>query len=214
METQRYVGAFRDLLKKQRAYDRVKNDGNSISVELEKFLLLARRLLCELETAIARNGQIRPAIFKEIQMKRVLKFKNNNVDPSVANEVDDMDSKFAIVRFSEYLHELSNILKNRRQKNQRQKNRLIAPKHFDRSDLDTLHTEKNERTKSDPSLFEKIMNATTTTTIRPSNKHQRRVQKPCKNPAKKNCRNRKGRKNHHHLTRSHSNNFILSPSNV
>lgn len=71
-------------------------------------MILAKNLLCEIETAINNTGMKMPVILSKEMMHNRLTFRNNNVDA-----VDDIDSKFTKIRFSEYLHGLEQVLKNR-----------------------------------------------------------------------------------------------------
>lgn len=125
IETQVYVGAFQYLLWKQRRHDRLRNEGNSKSIELGQLLTLAKNLLCEIESAIHRIGKRKPAILARDAMEQRMTFRNNNQDRKTHDEVDDIDSKFAKVRFSEYLHGLQQVLRNRRGKPQINKHKLV-----------------------------------------------------------------------------------------
>lgn len=125
IETQVYVGAFQYLLWKQRRHDSLRNEGNSKSIELGQLLTMAKNLLCEIESAIHRIGKRKPAILSRDAMEQRMTFRNNNQDRKTHDEVDDIDSKFAKVRFSEYLHGLQQVLRNRRGKPQMNKHKLI-----------------------------------------------------------------------------------------
>lgn len=158
-ETQVYVGAFQYLLWKQRKHDHLRNEDNSTSVELGQLLVLAKNLLCEIEAAIYNTGLKMPAILTREQMEQRLTFRNNNHDRQLNAGIDDIDSKFAKVRFSEYLHGLQQVLKNRRGKtyrrNMNKSHRIIRPQ---------LNGQRNnivpspiETKRIDQTIFEQVL---------------------------------------------------------
>lgn len=111
VETQVYVGAFQYLAWKQQTIDRSRNEGKSKSDELYELFTLSRNLLCEIETAINKSCLIMPQILTREMMDQRLTFRND--------KDNDIDSKFAKVRFTEYLHGLQKILENRKGKTHR-----------------------------------------------------------------------------------------------
>lgn len=113
IETQVYVGAFQYLRWKQFNHDRNVNENKNKTEALEYLLILAKNLLCEIETAINNTGMKMPMILTREAMDNRLTFRNNNRDRKSSTEVDELDSKFAKIRFIEYLHGLQQILKNR-----------------------------------------------------------------------------------------------------
>lgn len=113
IETQIYVGAFQYLSWKQLNHDTMLNENNNKTKALQYLLILAKNLLCEIETAINNTGMKMPMIFSRDAMHNRMTFRNNNRDRKSSVEVDEIDSKFAKIRFSEYLHGLQMVLKNR-----------------------------------------------------------------------------------------------------
>lgn len=91
----------------------MRNDNNSKTKALEKLLTLAKNLLCEIETAIKNACMKTPMILTRESMQNRLTFRNNNRDRMTSTDVDDIDTKFAKIRFSEYLHGMEQVLKNR-----------------------------------------------------------------------------------------------------
>lgn len=91
----------------------MRNDNINKTKALDKLLVLAKNLLCEIETAINNIGMKMPMIVTKEAMYNRLTFRNNNRDRKTSIEVDEIDSKFAKIRFIEYLHGLQQILRNR-----------------------------------------------------------------------------------------------------
>lgn len=112
-ETQVYVGAFQYLGWKQLEHDKMRNENINTIKALEYLLTLAKNLLCEIETAINNTGMKVPIILTQEAMFKRLTFRNNNRDRSTSFDIDEIDTKFAKIRFSEYLHGLEQVLKNR-----------------------------------------------------------------------------------------------------
>lgn len=110
LETQKYVGAFQHLAYKQKKHDTLNNDGNEVTIEINLLLVLAKNLLCEIETVIKNTRQRIKTIFTREQMDRFLTFRNNNSIFIYDGEVDELDNKFAKVRFHEYVHNLQRLL--------------------------------------------------------------------------------------------------------
>lgn len=102
-----YVGAFQYLVHKQSKFDLLHNEGISKSEELRSLLVVARNLLCEIETAMNSRQTY---IFNRTEMNDKLKFRNNNKLNPTTNEIDDLDNKFTIIRFHEYLNGMHRIL--------------------------------------------------------------------------------------------------------
>lgn len=125
VETQIYIGAFQYLFQKQREHDELRNENNAKSTELNELLILARNLLCEIETAINNTRHQMPTVLTRKTMDQKLTFRNNNNVRLDFGEIDDLDNKFTKVRFTEYLHNLEKILKRPAKKslNRRNKNR-------------------------------------------------------------------------------------------
>lgn len=120
IETQVYVGAFQYLRWKQQRHDAIRNDDNNKTNAFEYLLILAKNLLCEIETAINNTGMKMPMILSKEAMHKRLTFRNNFRPRKVisdedvkVDEVDEIDSKFAKIRFSEYLNGLQQVLRNR-----------------------------------------------------------------------------------------------------
>lgn len=120
-ETQVYVGAFQYLSNKQHRIDIRRNLGKAKSTELKAMKELAKKLLCEIETAISNRGQQPPDVYTREAMDKELNFRS--FAPNMHDEVDDLDLKFAKVRFFEYMHNLDRIMKCPR------KNRTPCKKH-------------------------------------------------------------------------------------
>lgn len=118
IETQVYVGAFQYLRWKQLRHDTIRNENINKTRALEYLLILAKNLLCEIETAINNTGMKMPMILSKEMMHNRLTFRNNNnrvrkMTSDDVDEVDEIDSKFTKIRFSEYLQGLEQVLKNR-----------------------------------------------------------------------------------------------------
>lgn len=113
IETQVYVAAFQYLGWKQLEHDKMRNENINTIKALEYLLTLAKNLLCEIETAINNTGMKVPMILTPETMFKHLTFRNNNRDRSTSFDIDEIDTKFAKIRFSEYLHGLEQVLKNR-----------------------------------------------------------------------------------------------------
>lgn len=113
-ETQKYVAAFQHLASKQKKFDSFHNEGNAKTVEIDHLLVLAKNLLCEIETVINNTRQPMPMVFSRQAMDRALKFRNNNNNNSIISDdgaIDELDNKFAKVRFHEYVNNLQRVLK-------------------------------------------------------------------------------------------------------
>lgn len=93
----------------------IRNESRNKTTALEYLLILAKNLLCEIETAINNTGMKMPTILTRDMMNNRLTFRNNNRDRKLSDfdEVDEIDSKFAKIRFNEYLHNLQQVLRNR-----------------------------------------------------------------------------------------------------
>lgn len=76
---------------------------------------LAKSLLCEIESAINVTYSPMPRVFTRHRMDHTLTFRSD-IRANGTNEVDDLDIKFAKVRFHEYLHSLNRILQRPRKK--------------------------------------------------------------------------------------------------
>lgn len=111
-----YIGAFQKLLKKHQDFDKRKNLGNAISIELKMLMDLAKSLLCEIESAINVTNLLMPRVYTRHRMDHTLTFRSDARNGNGTNEVDDLDIKFAKVRFHEYLHSLNRILQRPRKK--------------------------------------------------------------------------------------------------
>lgn len=109
-DVQIYVGAFQQLLFKRRKYDILHNDGNEVTIEIHLLFTLAKNLLCEIETAIERTRQPIRTVFTREEMDKLLTFRNNNSIDKFSGEVDELDNKFAKVRFHEYVRNLQHLL--------------------------------------------------------------------------------------------------------
>lgn len=121
VDTQVYVGAFQYLFDKQTKHDSVRNEGNGKSYELRELLVLAKNLLCEIETAINNTGLLMPHVISRKIMNQKLTFRNNNRDRTRFPEIDDLDSKFTKVRLNEYLNGLQRVMKRTGKKHLRHK---------------------------------------------------------------------------------------------
>lgn len=88
-----------------------------------KLMILAKNLLCEIETAIDNTRLRLPPSHTREEMNAVLRFRNNKKDPLKFEEIDDLDTKFAKVRFHEYLHSLQRIMKRPRNTHLRRKDK-------------------------------------------------------------------------------------------
>lgn len=200
IETQVYVGAFQYLLRKQKKHDRIRNEGYSKSDELDHLLILAKNLLCEIEAAIYNTGLKMSATLSREMMKQKLTFRSNKHD-----EVDDLDSKFAKVRFSEYLLGLQQILENRKGKMHRnlkhKKQRpIIPPILIDRTDATTLSplSSAHEVKTIDGALFHQVLrNNDIETSVGGINKQRKNGPKDKRNRKGLNKHRRNQRKNHH-----------------
>lgn len=111
LETQKYVGAFQQLAKKQKRFDSFQNEGNAKTIEIDHLLVLAKNLLCEIETVINNTRQSMPLVFTRQRMDKALTFRNNNSIGKYGEEIDELDNKFAKVRFHEYVLNLQEVLK-------------------------------------------------------------------------------------------------------
>lgn len=120
-ESQVYVGAFQYLLQKQKITDQNRNEGNDKSMELQQLMILAKNLLCEIETAINNTRQMMPIVLGRKSMDHRLTFRNNNSNRFENQDVDDLDSKFTKVRFYEYLHNMLYVMRRPGKKNLRQR---------------------------------------------------------------------------------------------
>lgn len=116
IQTQKYVGAFQYLANKQNKFDSIRNDGNEVTIEIHHLLILAKALLCEIETVIRNTRHPIPRAFSREQMEKFLTFRNNNSNDKDNFYIDELDNKFAKVRFHEYVHNLD-LLLNRHFKN-------------------------------------------------------------------------------------------------
>lgn len=110
-----YVGAFQQLLQKQKKSEKIRNESNKKSSELKSLMVIARNTLCEIETAINHTGRIMPVVFSRQTMDSKLTFRNNNSGPT-SDEVDDLDIKFAKVRFGEYVHSQKAVIERPRKR--------------------------------------------------------------------------------------------------
>ncbi|XP_037028126.1 uncharacterized protein LOC119068585 isoform X2 [Bradysia coprophila] len=123
-ETQKYVAAFQQLASKQKKFDSFQNEGNAKTVEIDHLLVLAKNLLCEIETIINNTRQPMPMVMSREAMDRALKFRNNNNSIfSDDGDIDELDNKFAKVRFHEYVQNLQRVLKRPGKKNLRPRKR-------------------------------------------------------------------------------------------
>lgn len=123
-----YVGAFQYLANKQRKHDHRQNLGNAKSIELKKLMDLAKNLLCEIETAINNTEHLKmPRVYTREKMDETLAFRSRDRN---LDAVDDLDIKFAKVRFHEYLHNLDRIMKRPKKhvpcKNRKGKRRYLC----------------------------------------------------------------------------------------
>ena len=108
-----YVGAFEHLWYNQTKYDRLKNEGTSkAAIQLSELLLVSKNLLCEVAVAISATSNKMPRTLSRQQMERKLKFRTNS-NNSPPNEVDELDCKFTVVRFNEYVHNMRSVMRNR-----------------------------------------------------------------------------------------------------
>lgn len=122
IETQKYVGAFEYLARKQKDFDSFQNEGNAKTIEIDHLLVLAKNLLCEIETAINNTRQPMPVVFTRERMEKLLTFRNNN-SIGKHGEIDELDNKFSKVRFHEYVQNLQRVLKRPGKKNLRPRKR-------------------------------------------------------------------------------------------
>lgn len=120
-ESQVYVGAFQYLLHKQKLTDQMRNDGNDKSMELQQLMILAKNLLCEIETAINNTRQLMPVVLGRKAMDHRLTFRNNNSQRFENRDADDLDNKFTKVRFHEYLHNMLHVMRRPGKKTLRQR---------------------------------------------------------------------------------------------
>ncbi|XP_037044556.1 uncharacterized protein LOC119080362 [Bradysia coprophila] len=109
-EVQIYVGAFQHLVFTQKKYDILHNEGNEVTIEIQLLFILAKNLLCEIETTIERTGHSIKTVFTREGMDKLLTFRNNNSINKFSGEVDELDNKFAKVRFHEYVRNLQQLL--------------------------------------------------------------------------------------------------------
>lgn len=114
-DTQVYVGAFQYLANKQNRSDRRHNLGNAKSTELIQLMGFARTVLCEIETAINNTNMKMPDVYTRIEMNDTLNFRSDGRS-GPDGEVDELDIKFAKVRFDELLYNLNRTLKMKRKK--------------------------------------------------------------------------------------------------
>lgn len=122
LETQVYVGAFQYLAFKQFHYKKKSPSRTSTNqfAALKNLAQFSKNLLCEIETAINNTGMRMPKVLSRAEMNERLTFHNDgrsaSFDPSKIDEidVDEMDMKFAKVRFSEYLQALQQMLHKQR----------------------------------------------------------------------------------------------------
>lgn len=125
-ETQVYVGAFQYLTWKQFHHPKKGADRTNKLNALKNLSWLSKNLLCEIETAINNTRMRMPKILSREEMNERLTFHNNgnkmSFDTTKVDEVDEIDYKYAKVRFSEYLHALQQMLQNRRGKHHANKN--------------------------------------------------------------------------------------------
>lgn len=117
LQTQKYVGAFQHLAFKQKKHDILYNDGNEVTIEIHLLLVLAKTLLCEIQTAIECTRQPIKTVLTREQMDKFLTFRNNNSINKYSGEVDELDNKFAKVRFHEYVRNLQRLLNHPGKKN-------------------------------------------------------------------------------------------------
>lgn len=64
-----------------------------------------------------------PVVFTRERMDKLLTFRNNNSIHKFENGIDELDNKFAKVRFHEYVQNLQRVLKRPGKKNLRQRKR-------------------------------------------------------------------------------------------
>lgn len=115
------MAAFQQLASKQKKFDSFRNEGNAKTVEIDLLLVVAKNLLCEIETVINNTRQPMPKILSRATMDRALKFRNNN--NSILHDEGEIDNKFAKVRFHEYVQNLQQVLKRPGKKNLRLRKR-------------------------------------------------------------------------------------------
>lgn len=101
---------------KQHRYDQRRNLGNGKTLELKGLMDLAKSLLCEIETALNNTDKKMPRVYTREKMEQTLHFRSDPRDRNKHDVVDDLDIKFAKVRFHEYLHSLHRIMKRPRKK--------------------------------------------------------------------------------------------------
>lgn len=109
-DVQIYVGALQNLAHNQRKYDLLHNEDNAVTIEIERLLVLAKNILCEIETVIERTRQPLRIVFTREEMDRLLTFRNNNSIGKFNGEVDELDNKFTKARFHEYVENLQRLL--------------------------------------------------------------------------------------------------------
>lgn len=109
LEAQVYVGAFQFLEYKQTRDDFDRNDGKHKSKELTELFTMSKKLLCEIETAINKTGKRVPHALSYTALEKRLTFRKG-----LDNGVDDIDTKFTKIRFTEYLKGFQLIFRNRR----------------------------------------------------------------------------------------------------
>lgn len=124
VQTQTFVGAFQYLAEKQNRFDRLQNEGNTVTNEIDELLILAKNLLCEIETVIHNTRQRIPVALTREQMDTILTFRNNNRMKNVNSEIDELDNKFAKVRFHEYVHNFQLLLNHSSKRNFRSHNSI------------------------------------------------------------------------------------------
>lgn len=110
IQTQKYVGAFQHLASIQKKFDSFHNDGNEATIEIHHLLILAKALLCEIETVIQNTRKLIPQSFSRKEMDKLLTFRNNDSVNKFSAQIDELDNKFAKVRFHEYVHNLLQLL--------------------------------------------------------------------------------------------------------
>lgn len=108
IQTQKYVGAFQYLANKQKEFDSLRNDGNEVTNEVLHLLILAKALLCDIETVIKNTIHPIPHALSPEQMDKFLTFRSKGNNNKLS--VDELDNKFAKVRFHEYVHNFQLLL--------------------------------------------------------------------------------------------------------
>lgn len=117
LQIQLFVGAFQHLAFNQRKFDSIHNDGNEVTIEIQLLFVLAKNLLCEIETVIKSTGQPIKTVFTRERMDKRLTFRNNNSINKFSGEIDELDNKFAKARFHEYVRDLQRLLNHSGKKN-------------------------------------------------------------------------------------------------